>query len=99
MRVMEVNRKGWTAQCMGITGRSLQGDGKEGEVVEHTTLQPPQRALTSWWPRFFLYNPWGISDFLLKYNYLWFRVKHNGRTLFYHHGKTVRFIFPATFLQ
>lgn len=31
MRVMEVNRKGWTAQCVDITGRSLQGDGKEGE--------------------------------------------------------------------
>lgn len=48
---MEVNRKGWTAQCVDIRGRSLQGDGKEGEVVVHTTLQPPQRALTPWWPR------------------------------------------------
>lgn len=68
MRVMEVNRKGWTAQCMDITGRSLQGDGKEGEEVVHTTLQPPQRALTT-----VVYNPRGIDD-------LWLQVKHNGRT-------------------
>lgn len=38
MRVMEANRKGWTAQCMDITDRSLQGDVEEGEEVVHSSL-------------------------------------------------------------
>lgn len=32
MRVMEVNRKGWTARCMDITGRGLRGCREEGGV-------------------------------------------------------------------
>lgn len=32
MRVMEVNRKGWTAWCMDITRRGLRGAGEEGGV-------------------------------------------------------------------
>lgn len=68
MGVMEVNRKGWTAQCMDITGRSLQGDGKEGEEAVHAALQAPQRALTM-----VVCHPRGINN-------LWLQVKRNGRT-------------------
>lgn len=32
MRVMEVNRKGWTAWCMDITRMGLRGAGEEGGV-------------------------------------------------------------------
>lgn len=92
---MEVNRKGWTAQCMDITERSLQGDGEEGEVVVHSTLQPPQRALTWWWPRFFVYNPLGIKHSILKYNHFWLKVKRmEGHCLI---GKYFMFIFLQQF--
>lgn len=62
MGVMEVNRKGWTAQRVDITGRSLQGEGKEGELVVHTTLQPLAKVPAL--------QPRGISHPLLKYRYL-----------------------------
>lgn len=41
MRVMEVNGKGWTAQCMDITRMGLRGVGKEGgRRGVHTAPQP-----------------------------------------------------------
>lgn len=43
MRVMEVNRKGWTACCMDITRMGLRGAGEEEEVVGGCT---PLHSLT-----------------------------------------------------
>lgn len=96
---MEANRKGWTAQRMDITDRSLHGDVEEGEEVVHSILQPPQRARTSWWPRFFVYNPAGIEDSNFKYNPFRLKVKQNGRTFSYYHGQTFMFVFTAIALR
>lgn len=46
MRVMEVNRKGWTAWCMDITHMGLRGAGEGGGGPHRSTA--PQRTLTSW---------------------------------------------------
>lgn len=84
---------------MDITDRSLQRDVEEGEEVVHFTLQHPQRALTSWWPRFFVYNPVGIEDSNFKYNHFRFKVKQNGRTFSYYHSQTFMFLFTAIVLR
>ena len=50
MRVMEVNRKGWTAGCMDITSlhgpRRFAGEGRRGVRAHRSTAS--QRTPTSW---------------------------------------------------
>lgn len=69
MRVMEVNRKGWTAWCMDITCMGLRGvreEGGGGEGLEggvagvHTAPQLHKGPLTSWLTTVLFYNPSGI---------------------------------------
>ena len=61
MRVMEVNRKGWTAWCMDITRMGLRGagwrmEGRRGGGGTPHRSTASQRTLTSWLATVRFYN-------------------------------------------
>lgn len=60
MRVMEVNRKGWTAWCMDITRRGLRGAKEEGGVCAplHNLTKDTDFLVA----KVFFYKPLGMEE-------------------------------------